>query len=546
MITERTIINGLIIGASFILVPFLIFSTFSIEAGYTVGDYLPALIFAGLAALAVAFFFLRDRLCICPMLGGGMAGSLNFLPIPLKATHIACILLILYYATGYILIRQSPMKLGKREFLWPILILTSIVLYHNHALHLHALGGGGTEGAKPAMLIYLVVFAYFCGINISPPSVKFLSKVPLYFVILSFVSNIPQFLTTYVPSLAPYLYYITDNVNVDAYLKSNTFVGESSEAIGRFGFLSAVAGPLQLYLLCHYPIGTWLRPSRWWVAALSLICAILTVASGYRNVLFGYSMSALIATWCYYSWRALALPTIAFLGVLIFYLGLINNVIQIPLNRLPLIAQRTMSFLPGDWDTEALESAKSSDDFRKGIQDVYKKEYMDKSPLLGNGFDINTKEFDNLNNIANQGYPGLDRGYLQSKIFIEGKIFHVGWVSLYDSVGIIGFMVFIILGCFEILVSMHFVFGPKADHLSPLFPLYVWMLCGTLPSMIGFFTVFGDFAVTFMNMCVTAIVLSQLSDLENSSKVTTTLPDHKREAKFSRLGGTHYDYQPRH
>jgi hypothetical protein len=211
-----------------------------------------------------------------------------------------------------------------------------------------------------------------------------------------------------------------------------------------------------------------------------------------------------------------------------------------------MIAQRTMSFLPGDWDDEALESAKSSDAFRKGIQDVYIKEYLVKSPLLGNGFDINTKEFDNLNNMLEHGYPGLDQDYLQSKVFIEGKIFHVGWVSLYDTVGIIGFLVFIVLGWNEIRVSAHFVFGPKADHQSPLFPLYVWMLCGTVPTMIGFFTVFGDFAVTFMSMCVTGIVLSQLSDIENSSKVTTALPDRKREVEFSGLSGSHYDYQSRH
>src|SRR5258708_19065 len=211
MMTERTIINALIIGASLILVPFVISSTL------TGGDFVPALFIGGLFALLAAFFFLKDTLSIWPLLGSSIAGSLNFLPLPLKPTHVFCILLILYYITGYVLIRQKRIKLGKTAFLWPILITTLIVLYHNHDLNVRVLGGN-TEGAKPAILLYLVVLAYFCGINIGAPSVKFLSKVPLYSVILTALSNTPFFLTTFFPSLAPYLYYITDNVNVDAYL----------------------------------------------------------------------------------------------------------------------------------------------------------------------------------------------------------------------------------------------------------------------------------------------------------------------------------------
>src|ERR1700734_278067 len=150
MVTERAIINFLIIGASVILVPIIISSSLQV-------DYLPALFFGGLAVLAVAFFFLKEQLSLWPMLGASIMGSLNFLPLPLKPTHIFCILLILYYITGYILIRQKPIKLGNPKFLWPIVIVTLIVLYHNHDLHVRAMGGDTQEGSKPAILIYLVV-----------------------------------------------------------------------------------------------------------------------------------------------------------------------------------------------------------------------------------------------------------------------------------------------------------------------------------------------------------------------------------------------------
>jgi hypothetical protein len=206
MVTERTIINALIIGASIILTPFIISSALTYEYG-------PALLFGGLSAIAAAFFSLKEKLCIWPMLGCSIGGTLNFLPLPLQAFHIFSILLILYYVTGYVLIRQKKIKLGKTQFFWPILIITLIVLYHNHNLAVRMMGGT-SEGAKPAILMYLIVLAYFCGINVSTPSVAFLSKVPLLAVILTFVSSVPFFLTTYIPSLAPYLYAITDSVNL--------------------------------------------------------------------------------------------------------------------------------------------------------------------------------------------------------------------------------------------------------------------------------------------------------------------------------------------
>jgi MFS family permease len=537
MITERTIINFLIIGASFILVPFVISSSLSV-------DYLPVLIFGGLIALIVAFFFLKEKLCLCPMLGGSVLGSLNFLPLPLKAPHIACILLILYYISGYVIIRQKPIKIGKPSFLWPILIVTLIVLYHNHSLNVRVMGGG-TEGAKPAILLYLVVLAYFCGINISSPSVDFFSKVPLISVILTAITCIPFILTTFLPSLAPYLYYITDNVNVQAYLETQAGP-QAVEGIGRLSALGPLGEVLQAYLICHYPIGSWLRPERWWVAGLSFICLILVLSTGFRNNLFGYAMLIMVATCCYYSWRALFLPMALFIMALLFFVASSNNLISLPEDKLPLVAQRTLSFLPGDWDKEAIDSAKSSNKFRQDIQDVYIREYMEKSPLIGNGFNIDSNEFNRLSDlIRNGGAAGEDAAYLTAKTFIEGKEFHTGWLSVYDAVGIIGSLAFVALGLNEILVSGHFIFKPKADRRSSLFPLYVWLFCGIASGMVGFFTVFGDFGQTFSNFCIYAIVLSHLLDIENTTDVPLVLPDRKGQVEFTGLKGALYGYHSR-
>ena len=540
MVTERTIINALIIGASFIIAPFLISSTLSF-------DYLPTLVFGGLLALLWAFFFLKETLCIWPLIGGSVAGSLNFLPLPLNATQVFCILLILYYMTGYVIIRQKRIKLGKTKFLWPILTVTLVLLYHNHSLNLAVLGGD-TEGAKPAYLSYLVVLAYFCGINLSNPSVRFLSKVPLYCVIAMVISTIPYVLSTYIPSLAPLLYSVTDSVNVSAYMATQTPITASSDAdsaIGRLLALGPLGGTLQLYLLCRYPIGTWLRPSRWWVAALSLACFVIVIVSGYRNFIFGFLILTMVGAWCYYSWRSLVLPAAILIGAFMLLAASSNNLVYLPTNKLPSIAQRSLSFLPGDWDEDAIESAKSSDDFRKHIENVYIKEYLRKSPFFGNGFAIDKKEFDALNAAMLRGEGSKDDGYLEAQTYITGKLFHTGWISVYDCVGIIGSIGFVALAWNVIRTAAHFIFGPKADRRSPLFPLYVWIMGSALPMMISYFTVYGDFKESFMDLCIYAMVLSQLSDIENSAEVPVPLSDHKGQVEFGRLSSAQYGYPSR-
>lgn len=536
MVTERNIINALIIGASVILAPFVISSALTF-------NYIPLMIFGGVVLLGIAFFVLKEKLCMLPLLGTGIAGALNFLPLPLSATHVFCLLLILYFITGYVLIKQKRITIGKPRLFWPIIIITAIVLYHNHSLNIKAAGGGDTEGGKPAILLLLVVVAYFCAINMVTPSVKFFSKIPLYFVILTGVSNMPYFLTTAFPSLAPYLYIVSNNVNVTAYLDSQADASMKTEGVGRLGAFGPLGQAVQLYLICQYPLMTWLRPSRWWVIVFSLVSMVFVLASGFRNVLFDFGIVTLVGTWCYYRWHSFLFVGAGITALFLLLFASTNGLIPLHENKLPLIAQRTLSFLPGDWDQEALESAASSNGFRQDIQDVYVREYMWKSPWIGNGFDINVKEFDSLSQLLKINRGIADPAYIQAKTFIEGKLFHTGWVSVYDLVGIIGSIAFVILGINEVSMAAHLVFGPKADRRSALFPLHVWLLCSIVVTVVSFFAVFGDFGTTFPLLCIYGIALSHLYNIENKdAEVPVVRPDQANSAEFARLRETSYGY----
>jgi hypothetical protein len=172
---------------------------------------------------------------------------------------------------------------------------------------------------------------------------------------------------------------------------------------------------------------------------------------------------------------------------------------------------------------------------------VYIKEYLWRSPLIGNGYNIDTATFTYYNQLNVHPPPSMAE-YIESKLFIEGKLFHTGWISAYDCVGAIGMAAFIYLGLVEIGMVYHFLFGPKANRRSTLYPFYVWLMCNLATMMFSFFTVFGDFATTFSNLCIYGLVISHLYDIETATETPPTSTDREKPLEYAGSKASLYGY----
>jgi hypothetical protein len=119
-------------------------------------------------------------------------------------------------------------------------------------------------------------------------------------------------------------------------------------------------------------------------------------------------------------------------------------------------------------------------------------------------------------------------------------MYHTGWISVYDNVGIVGMAAFIALQLAVILATARFVFGPKANRRSSLFPLYVWIQMNVTTAVVSYFTVFGSFNQAFTDLLAYAVVLSHLEDLEKSSEPALIPGERKKQVEFSGLSGANY------
>ena len=511
MLSERTIINGLLLLGGMILGPYLIILTLGANP-YAI------LAFGGFVFFFWIFLFVRDRISIFPVIASYFSGTLNFLPLGLTPVEVASLTAILYYLVNYVALKRRPFILGSPYFLFPMLVTGAIVAYHNQAMGLRVLGSGN-EGSRPGLLILVSIVTYFFCINIPSPSAIFLNRVPLYCCGLALLGSIPFLLTTYFPSLAPSLYYISGNVNLTAYIQSVS--GTEGGDVSRNGALAGIGSTLASVFICYFPITTWWHPKRWILIILFSLCFYCVLLSGFRNLFLGFLMFTVLATFCYTRWRILfLLPLLAILPLTIIVVQ--ND--HLAGIVLPDSVQRSMSFLPGNWDKSVIESADASNDFRHNIARLYKSEYMAKSPWIGNGFTFNPSEPDGLAAMATTRGVS-DPEYYVTKAFLVSKNFHIGWISLYDAVGIIGGIAFVLLNITMVWTSICFIFK-KGALGAPLFPLKVWVFCNLTSGLIGFFTTFGSYSQSFIGMCGFCILLFHIDRLEQQDTFVISPSTH--------------------
>jgi hypothetical protein len=492
LLTERSIINFLVWIAGMIIGPYLVGATL-------VGNLIPLFVTLAICFLVFMFGLWRDKLCLLPLLGTYIGGKLTFLPLQIAPSDLCAVALIVYYLITYTALQRKKVHTGPLIFFISISAIAAIILYHEHDMGLRSMGNG-RQGARGALFILLSSLAYLCGVSVDSLPPRFLARFPLYCILVSLISNIPFFVTTFLPRTVPYFYLITDNVNGSAYLNDvdGTGVIES-------GGQAAAGTAITVYLLSYYPIGTWWRPNRWWVVLLAAISLYMVVNGGYRSMLVGYGFIVTIAICSHYSWRALVIIPIVVLGLSVTIAAHDGHLIHLPVS-----AQRALSFLPGDWDQEASQNAQDSIAFRERIQKTYASEYAGKSPLFGNGLSYDAGEFDEYGILMKVTYDP----YYESKLFITGKMFHNGWLSVYDSIGYIGSALFVTLGLSLIWKSGQMVFAKGADHKGLLFPLKIWLFANVLTTFVSYFAVFGDIKFCFPVLCFYAVLWTQINRVE--------------------------------
>jgi hypothetical protein len=167
--------------------------------------------------------------------------------------------------------------------------------------------------------------------------------------------------------------------------------------------------------------------------------------------------------------------------------------------------QRTLSFLPGLWSSEAKSSTEGSNKFRQSIKTIYWKEFANKGMWFGQGMTY-SKEWTlsgiddfYMRSLANISFSEDDRNSQTARAFISRRQTHEGLEDIHLPTGWVGTIALVTLFLSTSLWALVEVWriNPK-----DVLPIQIWGISLLLVETVSFFTVYGDISMTLPRICV--------------------------------------------
>jgi len=482
-ITVQKILTSLIAFGFFIASPWLISEAI-------VGNFIPLAFLAGGGVLILFFFVLRDRSWMIIPFCLPIQGRFNFLPLNFNMQEVATIAVFSYLILQIVMGRQIFWRLGPAVVWIPLAGLLAILFYHwvrSGDIGIRSLGGAGWGGRK-----YVLIFLTALTLPIlhSSPNISWrdLQKIPFLYFCGVFVDLVPDTFTTLVPASAPYIFRFFSSVNIGEYGKA--FAGNygGSGGVTRFAAFGPLGSSIVLMLFSYIPFNTWLSYTRMWVYPVFIVSFVMSAFSGYRTNVFNFVLQSLGGVFCWIRFRVLFLIPV---GAFFIFTVIIFNSVVIPL---PLGIQRSLSFLPGDWDSQAKEEARISSMWRDKMTSLFYREYFNKAPLFGYGYQYDKGyALDSTSSFFGLKTMSIADEFSDVRNFIEMRQPHEGEIHALLVSGIIGSLFFIIF-CITSLIFSAKVFFPSQKNSAC--PVEIWSFCILLSSSVSFFVVYGDYSTT--------------------------------------------------
>lgn len=493
-LTVQKLCIGLVVLAFFVLAPWM-------TSELLEGNSLPLISILAVGVLLVFLFVLKDRCWMVIPFCLPIDGRFNFLPLNFSMQETAVAAVFCYIIIQIVMGRQIRWRLGPALIWLPLSGLLAVFLYHwisSGDIGIRALGGTGWGGRK-YFTIAMAVLSMPILFSFSGASYQDFQKIPFLYFAGVFMDLFPDTFTTFFPVTAPYIFRFYSAVNVAEYGKElmGNFGGE--EGITRFQVFGRLGAAWGLMILCYFPVQKWLNVSKLWVVPSLLLGFVLTAISGFRSFIFNFIVVLTSGLYATARTKAVLLLPLALAGALIIA-GTQGTVLNYPAG-----IQRALSFLPGAWNQRASQEAKTSNEWRQRIRDLFFAEYFPKHPLLGDGygFDPNLARKQQELFLRIAALAERDE-YADVRSFIEMKQPHEGDICALLVVGMVGTAFFVAFCASLVIFALKTVLSTRPNQVQPI---QIWAFALLLQNSLSFFIVFGDLAPALFQLCPIGAIL---------------------------------------
>jgi hypothetical protein len=385
------------------------------------------LILGAVVIIVASIGFFTGRLFwVLTIASSSLAGTFPILGGSFTPFQILMAMGVAKFLIEDIVLKRTKLNVGTRFDALLIVGFMGILTWHGvHDRFGMKFLGSSVWGGRNYVNVYVGLAAFFV-IQSIPMSPKLWAKLPYAILAVSTFDLIIGVITAVFPASIFKIYPFYSAVaatGIEVLVTGDADVTGRVAAFGGFGFvvITLVLASVSLRQILH--------PSNLFRLVCLAAGSVAVLYSSFRSMVLNTLTLIFVAGVRDLKFGILAL--LPFLALTLFGLSIVNSEFVV----LPKQVQRSLSFLPGNWDVVMVRDATSSNDFRARIWTIWMQEYFPKQPILGRGFGFQST-WGQMSVYRNDPYADVQ--------MVETGNLHNGFFSTVDCFGIVGTIFFVI------------------------------------------------------------------------------------------------------
>jgi hypothetical protein len=479
----------------------------------------------GVIPLAIIFVKLKTNIWVLLPIGWYLTGRLPWLPVPFTVRDL-CFMAVIFFFTLFFATRALPWKrkVGMLDYLIYINLAYLTTVFVRNPVGFWAMQSS-MVGGRPYFEIALAFGAFMILSRVQ--TTDFIARIfPMFFVIPAWCVAVLDVVGRLVPQTAYPLAMmysgvgsagVTSAFQQEAELGETRMVGMQNAGLSSVLALCAKYNPITL-ISPFYPLR---------VTLLAVAFGAIFLAGFRSTLLFGmvaFVLSTLLRGRLKDLWIAGAAMLLAVLA-LIFLQG--------SLLQLPLTMQRALSWLPGDWNQEAVQDAEQSSRWRfEMVEWAWNDNTILRNKIWGQGIGLSLNDMNLIASSLMAGEGGGTRlGGSDRENFMITGAFHNGPISAIKCVGVVGLFFYSLL-IFYLAVRAWKLCTMTAGTLA--FPLALFVSIPVIYFPFAFFVLTGFYEVDLANSIFAAGLINLTYNYFRSLEPKRTASGQMMPAEISR------------
>ena len=414
------------------------------------------------------------------VLGINFTDRSPLLPIPLHVAEILTMAAALGFALQVIM-RRIPLKVqwARVDYLAAACLIWLVVTFIKNPVGIAFLGSDMVGGRKYISLIFAFIGYFILSRNRIPANWAF--KLPLIVALAWAVPHALNAAAVVSPELSSIISrFYSVQTSDESLLTGQGDLGTESRVFG----LEKMTLPLLLAMCAYYSPVTFINPLYPFRVMGFITSFVLIGLSGFRSSFIAMVGCTTVAVWLRGRLTDFIPLAVAGFVLLISLIGAVQSGVTVPLT-----IQRALSILPLGWDTDAVNDAQGTLDWRVDMwRDALNDPNYFKDKIFGDGFGYTYQEMILFANQM-QGRGGISGAATYELFMIRGSL-HNGPLSSLRYGGVVGF---ILLTALMVGTAIYAVKIVRASSGTVYLPIALFTAIPLIYEPFAFFIIFGAY-----------------------------------------------------